>query len=323
MDRRQLGRTGIEVSPIGLGCMQLSGSGLVAGFYPRIDQPAATSIIGAALAGGIDWFDTAELYGNGGSERALTTALAEHGIEPGGVTIATKWLPLLRTAAGIPRTVGARLDALQGFPIDLHQIHMPSGSLSPLSAQVRRMADLKGDGRIRAVGVSNFSARQMTAAHDVLRSRGMVLASNQVQVNLLHRRIERDGTLEAARRLGVTLIAFSPLRSGLLTGKFHADPGLLAAIPQPRRTMGGFTPKTLARTAPLIDELRAIGDAHGATPAQVALNWLITFYGDTVVAIPGASKPRQATESAGAMGFTLTDRERDRLDELSRACAPG
>ncbi|MFC3997488.1 aldo/keto reductase [Nocardiopsis sediminis] len=320
MDRRQLGRTGIEVSPIGLGCMQLSGGGLTAGFYPHIDQPTATSIVGAALDGGVDWFDTAELYGSGGSERALTTALAQRGIEPGGVTIATKWLPLLRTAASITHTVGARLEALQGFPIDLHQIHMPFGNLSSIPAQVRRMADLKESGRIRAVGVSNFSARQMTAAHNLLRSRGIELASNQVQVSLLKRDIERDGTLEAARRLGITLIAYSPLHSGLLTGKFHADPGLVAAVPRTRRAIGGFSPKALARTAPLIDELRAIGDAHGATPAQVALNWLVGFYGDTVIVIPGASRPHQAAESAGAMDLTLTARERDRLDELSRAC---
>jgi len=134
---------------------------------------------------------------------------------------------------------------------------------------------------------------------------------------LLHRGIERNGVLATARRLGVTLIAYSPLRSGLLTGRFHDDPALAAKLPFFRRTLGGVNVRTVERTRPLINELRAIGQAYGVSAAQVALNWLVTHYGDTVVAIPGASKPTQSKESADVLGFELTERERTRLADLS------
>jgi aryl-alcohol dehydrogenase-like predicted oxidoreductase len=320
VDKRRLGNTDIEITPIGLGCMQFSGSGLVENFYPAIDQRVAAEVVGAALDGGVNWFDTAEGYGRGQSERALTTALRDRGVAPGEVVIATKWAPMLRTASNIGRTVERRLGSLQGYPIDLHQIHMPYGSFSPISAQLRQMGRLRDNGRIRAVGVSNFSASQLTRAAEQLQALGVTLASNQVQISLLHRDIEDNGVLDAARRLGVTLIAYSPLRIGLLTGKFHDNPDLAKTLPRGRRLFVGYHQRALTRTAPLIDELRAIGTARGVSPAQVALSWLITFYGDTVIAIPGASKPHQAKESAAAMDLRLTGTELTRLDEVSRRC---
>lgn len=316
--KRQLGRTSIEITPIGLGCMQFAGRGVVARqFYPPKDQSVVRDTIRAALDGGVTWFDTAEMYGRGASEQALTSALHELDVPPGSVRIATKWAPLLRRASSIVRTVDTRLAALQGYPIDLHQIHMPYGGLSPLRAQIEAMATLRGEGRIAAVGVSNFSAKQMELAARVLRAHGIELASNQVQISLLQRSIEHDGVLDAARRLGVTLIAYSPLRSGVLTGRFHADAAQARALPRGRRMLGGYSSSALRKSAPVIDELRAIATAYGVTPAQVALSWLITYYRDTVVAIPGASKPHQAAESAAAMNVTLTRKELDRLAELS------
>ncbi len=124
------------------------------------------------------------------------------------------------------------------------------------------------------------------------------------------------GVLETARRLNVTLIAYSPLASGLLTGAFHDDPARVAALPGMRRCLLRIDDRRLARTARIVDELRAIGRAHGATAAQVALSWLITAYGDTVVAIPGASNPRQAEQNAAAMGLRLSSTEVARLSDL-------
>lgn len=322
MDRRRLGGTPIEVTPIGLGCMQW-GAGMTSLLYPAVPQRDVTAIVRAALDGGIGWFDTAEMYGGGNSERMLTTALTELAVAPGEVAIATKWNPLWRTASSIRRTIDARLAALQGYPIDLHQIHMPYGNVSSLTRQVREMAELYRAHRVAAIGVCNFSARQMELAHDVLGSYGMALAANQVQINLLHRAIEHNGVLETARRLGVTLIAYSPLRSGLLTGRLHDDPAALRGMHRLRRTFGNFTPRTIERTAPLIDEMRRIGAAHGASVAQIALAWLVTFYGDTVVAIPGASRPEQARQAAQSMGVRLSQPELARLDELSRAGLTG
>ncbi len=323
MNTRRLGTTDIEITPIGLGCMQFSGRGLIQGFHPPLDQGTVTSVVRTALDGGISWFDTAEMYGRGTSERALTTALRESGVEPGSVAVATKWVPTARTAASILRTIDTRLAALQGYPIDLHQIHLPHGGLSPLSDQVEAMARLCKARRVASVGVSNFSARQMEQANQVLRRHGLTLAANQVQISMLNRDIETNGVLETARRLGVTLIAYSPLASGLLTGKLHDDPTRLRSMPLPRRLLSGMNATALARTTPLIEELRAIGQAHGATPGQIALAWLTTFYGDTVVAIPGASKPHQARESAEVLDLGLTESEVTRLDELSRPRASG
>ena len=179
------------------------------------------------------------------------------------------------------------------------------------------MAKLAAAGKIRAVGVSNFTARQMETAHAALAEHGIPLATNQVQINLLHRGIERNGVLETARRLGVTLIAYSPLASGMLTGKFHDDRSLVTNMPRARRLINGLTDKRLDRTAPLIDLLREIAAAHQASISQVAVAWLITHYGDTVVAIPGASKPHHAEEAAAAMQVKLSPEESARLAELS------
>ncbi|WP_049558492.1 aldo/keto reductase [Nonomuraea sp. SBT364] len=321
METRRLGLTDIELTPIGLGCMQFTGGRSVAKYIVRdIGQDTVTTVVSTALDGGINWFDTAEMYGRGRSEQMLATALRGCGIAPGEVTVATKWPPLGRTAGDIGRSIGSRLRHLGGHPIGLYQIHMASGSLSSIPAQLRAMAKLHRDGKIRNVGVSNFSARQLELAHRVLADEGVTLAANQVRINLLHRHVERDGVLDTARRLGVTLIAYSPLEGGILTGRFHDDPTRARDLPPMRRVFGHgwLTAKGLARTAPLLAAMREMGRAHGVSRAQVALNWLITHYGDTVVAIPGASKPAQAAEAAGAMAFELDKADRDRLDELSR-----
>lgn len=177
------------------------------------------------------------------------------------------------------------------------------------------MADLVEQGKISAVGVSNFSARSMRRAHAALARRGLPLASNQVKYSLLDRRIERNGVLDAARELGMTIIAYSPLEMGLLSGKFHRDAELLKSRPIGRRFA---LRRKIERSRPLVAALEEIADRRGVTPAQVALNWIINAHEDTVVAIPGASRPPHAQESAGAMAFILTQEEISRLDELTR-----
>lgn len=313
-DRRTLGRTDIAVTPIGLGVMQFAGgSGVFRAMFPPIEQTAMTDIVRAALEGGIGWFDTAEMYGGGRSERGLAAALDALDVRPGRVTIATKWLPFLRSARNIGATIGARQAALDPYTIDLHQIHQPWSFSSP-EAEMDAMADLVEAGVIRAVGVSNFDEQRMRRAHAALARRGLPLASNQVHVSLLHRDIESNGVLAAARELGVTIIAYSPLDSGLLTGKFHFEPERLKATPVGRR-MG--LRRKLDRSRPLIDAMESIAEAYDATLAQVALAWLLDRYGETVVAIPGASRPKHAAEAAGALDLTLTEREIERLDEVS------
>lgn len=317
MTTRQLGRTDIYVSPIGLGTAQFAGKSWISALSPPVPQENIDTIVETALDGGINWFDTSEWYGGGTSERALARGLSHAGIKPGDVTVATKWLPLGRTAGNIERTIGNRTDALDPFPIDLHQIHLNRGSFSSVRAQMRAMARLVEAGKVRAVGVSNFTTRQMELAHDELAKYGIPLASNEVQINLLHRKIETNGMLDAARRLGVTLLAYSAQRQGILTGKYHADRSLIQAVHPLRRKVMGLTPQALDRQAPLIDAMRDIAANHQATVGQVALAWLIGYYGDTVIPIAGASKPRHAEEAAGALKVQLSADELERLSDLS------
>jgi aryl-alcohol dehydrogenase-like predicted oxidoreductase len=126
MDARRMGMTDVKVSPIGLGCWQFSqGKGMTGRMWTALDQGTMDAVVDAALKGGVTWFDTAQAYGNGASEHALSAALQHRGIEPGSVVVATKWLPILKTAGNIPRTIGTRIECLQPYPIDLHQIHIP------------------------------------------------------------------------------------------------------------------------------------------------------------------------------------------------------
>ncbi|MGE5374326.1 MAG: aldo/keto reductase [Bacteroidota bacterium] len=315
IEKRRLGKTNIEITPIGLGMMEFSGGGGLMGFaFPLIDQELKNATVKAGLDGGVNWFDTAELYGSGVSEKSLSTALKAAGIKDDEVVIATKWWPLFRTARNIPKTIGDRLRFLDGYSIGLYQIHQPFSFSSP-EAEMNAMAELVKAGKIRSVGVSNFNADQMRRAHRQLEKHGLPLASNQVEYSLLNRSIEKNGTLEAARELGITIIAYTPLASGLLTGKYHKNPELLEKKSFFWRSR---LKRGLEKSRTLVAALEEIGNRYQATAAQVALNWIINSQGDTVVTIPGVTKVSQAVESAGAMKFHLTVDEISRLDEISR-----
>ncbi len=318
--RYLLGQTEIALSPIGLGCWQFSkGKGIAGGYWPSLSDEETTAIVRAAHGGGINWFDTAEAYGNGESERSLSRSLLEIEIDPRSVVIATEWMPILRTAASVTKTIDDRLASLEPYPIDLHQIHNP-GSISSIPAQIRKMAELLERGLIRAIGVSNFSARQFKKAQTTANESGMSIASNQMPYSLLDRKIEENGVLEAAKGAGATIIAYSPLAQGLLTGKFHQDPDLIKGRPGPRRFLKRFRRSTLEKTRPLTDLLKRIAEEKGqeVTASQVALAWTVQFHGDTVVAIPGASRAEQAQHNAAALQVSLSDDELSHIDRTSK-----
>ena len=313
---RTLGQTDIKITPIGLGMMEFAGGGGLMGFaFPTISQEEKNATVKAALDGGINWFDTAELYGSGVSEASLAAALKAAGKKDEDVVVATKWWPLFRTARDIPVSIQDRLRFLDGYSIGLYMVHQPYGFSTP-EGEMDAMADLVAAGKIRSVGVSNFTAERMRRAHAQLKKRGLKLAANQMHFSLLKRSIEKDGVLEAAKELGVTIIAYTPLASGMLSGKYHKDPSLLQ---QKNAFFRRRLQRNLEKTRPLVQKLEAIGERYNATPAQVALNWVIHIHGETVVTIPGATKVHQAEQSAGAMHFTLTPDELGELDELSRA----
>ena len=307
-----LGKTDIRIPPIGLGTWQWGDRAMWSYGTTHTDRDIHEAFR-KSIEGGIDFFDTAELYGKGRSEVLLGECLRE--MAPAGsgvpVVVATKFAPLpfrLRKGAlvGALRRSLARLGLAR---VDLYQVHFPF-SLVPVAVWADALADAVEAGLTRSVGVSNYSAAQMRQAHAVLSRRGIPLASNQVEYHLLHRKVERNGVLQSCRELGVTLIAYSPLAKGLLTGKYTPEkrpPGLRKYIARRGK---------LSSIQPLLGLMREVGQAHeGKSPAQVALNWLIC---KGTVPIPGAKNGRQAEENAAATGWRLDAAEIAALDEMSR-----
>jgi aryl-alcohol dehydrogenase-like predicted oxidoreductase len=179
---------------------------------------------------------------------------------------------------------------------------------------MERVSDAVEAGKIKAVGVSNYSAEQMRTAHAALARRGIPLASNQVQYSLVYRRPEVDGTLDACRELGITLMAYSPLGMGALTGKYSAQHRAGGFF---RRILPNFGRKAMEQLLPVLQLLREIGERHHKTPSQVAIRWLIE--NPIVLPIPGAKNGRQAAENAGALSFSLTPEEVETLSKATMA----
>ena len=311
---RSLGKTSIRITSIGQGTIQFSGGSLIGNLmFPPISEHESNGIVKTAFDNGINWFDTAEAYGFGRSERKLSLGLQAATIKDDEVVIATKWMPIMRWARSITKTIDSRLEHLHPYTIDLHQIHMPY-SLSSLKSQLNAMADLVEKGKIRAIGISNFSEKQMRNAHAILEQRGLPLAANQVSYSLINRKIERNGVLDAAKELGITIIAWGPLSRGVLTGKYHHNPDSLKQVSLGRRISIRRKIKT---SQALVDELMSIAHNHEATISQIALNWLVTYHGETVVAIPGASNSSQAEQNGQAMSLKLSQNELSAIADLS------
>jgi aryl-alcohol dehydrogenase-like predicted oxidoreductase len=313
---RPLGRTGIRVTAIGLGCWQFSKQqNMAAKFWPFLEDDVINKVVSLSLEGGINWFDTAELYGNGASEMALSKALQKAGKKPGEVLIATKWWPLFRFASNITRSIDERIRALDPYPIDLYQVHQPYG-FSGAGREMAAMAGLFNQKLIRCIGVSNFSAQQMRNAWETLDKKGIPLATNQVLYNLLNRKIELNGVLDMARKLGITIIAYSPLAQGLVTGKFHDNRELIKNIGF-RKYNSLFRSEGLRKSLPVVRLVQELALKYQVTPAQVALNWLVQFQGETVVVIPGATREMHIKENTGSLSFRLSDEDMARLDRES------
>jgi len=262
----------------------------------------------ASIAAGSNLFDTAAFYSGGASERRMGELT--HGKD---VLIASKFPGGFSfKAEDLPKELEASLARLERDSIDLYQHHFPNQRVS-IPKLMELLADAVEAGKVKAVGVSNYSAEQMREAHAALAKRGIPLASNQVEYSLLHRQPETNGVLDACRELGITLIAYSPLAGGALTGKYSATQkagGL-------RRFLPNFSKKGMDTIQPVMALLRQIGERYSKTPSQVALRWLIE--NPVVLPIPGAKNGRQATENAGALSFSLTPEEVEALSQATMA----
>lgn len=302
-----LGHNGPAVSVLGIGTWAW-GDRMLWGYGRGYGDADLRAAFEASLRAGITFFDTAEVYGMGRSERLLGEFIRS---TQANVAVTTKFFPF-------PWRLGRRavVQALRrslrrlGLPqVDLYLIHWPT-PLVPVEVLAQGLGDALEAGLTKAVGVSNFSVQQMRRAQAVLAARGMTLAANQVEYSLLARRPERNGLFDLCRELGATLIAYSPLGMGLLSGKYTPD------NPPPGVRGRRYSRDLLARIQPLIALLREIGAAHGGkTPAQVALNWVIA---KGALPIPGAKNARQAEENAGAIGWTLESSEVAALDAASQ-----
>jgi aryl-alcohol dehydrogenase-like predicted oxidoreductase len=308
-----LGRTDLRVPRLGIGAMTWgSPSGLARwtpaqlAYGPSHGMEEEQRALEVSMAAGVNLIDTAEMYSSGASERRVGELTRGKD-----VLIATKFPPgPFSNTDSYPKALEDSLARLGRKSIDLYQVHFSSQRLS-IPRLMNLMADAVEAGKVRAVGVSNYSADEMRLAHAELARRGIPLASNQVQYSLLHRTPEVDGVLAACRELGVTLIAYSPLAMGALTGKYSTTVRASGL----RRFMGSFRGKGIQAVQPVVDLLRQIGSRYVRTPSQVALRWLIEL--EDVIPIPGAKNSKQAAENVGALSFSLTPSEIEALNQAT------
>ncbi len=309
-DERRLGRTNMQVSSVGLGCMGLSE------FYGTpVSEEEGVHLLHEAVDRGVTHFDTAEMYGIGRNESLVGKALSDR---RDGLVIATKFGPLRSpdgTGLGVDgseknvrRASEGSLQRLGMDHVDLYYLHRLDPN-TPIEETVGAMARLVEEGKVRALGLSEVSASTLRRAHAV-----HPITALQTEYSLFSREIE-DEILPTCVELGVTLVAYSPLGRGLLTGAFPreklGDAADFRATAQPR-----FQGENFDWNLALVDAVQEVAARHDATPAQVALAWVLG-QGEHVVTIPGTSKLRNLEANLAATSLVLTDEDLTLLDPLA------
>ena len=311
MEQRDLGKSGLRVSALGLGCMGMSE------FYGPSDDAQSLATLGRALELGVTFLDTADTYGHGHNEQLVGRFLAGRSAK---VVLATKF-GIVRTPGKYERRIDnspayvkaaceASLRRLGVEVIDLYYAHRVDPAV-PIEDTVGAMADLVRAGKVRALGLSEVSAPTLRRAHAV-----HPIAAVQSEYSLWTRDPEAS-VLPACRELGVTFVAYSPLGRGMLAGAIDKKTELAAN--DFRRLSPRFQGDNLERNLRLVGAVRALAAAKGATPAQVALAWLLQ-QGKDIVPIPGTRRIRTLEENVAAASLKLSAEELSRLD---RAMPPG
>jgi len=309
MDKVAIGRTDLRTLPLGIGTWAW-GDQLFWTYGKDYGASEVKSAFQKAIDLGITLFDTAEVYGLGESERIVGEMVRQNG--RASTVIATKYMPLpwRVSAKQVATALENSLERLQIKCVDLYQIHQPVSFLMRQSQLLDVLADAVQAGKVKAIGVSNYSAQQMRSAHEYLKKKGILLAVNQVQYSLLARQIESNGVLQTAKELGITILAYSPLAQGLLTGKYTA----LKPPNGGRQLDPKFGSNGIAKIEPLMKTLKELAEIYDKTLAQIALNWLI---GRKVIPIPGAKTPQQVEDNFGALGWELRPEDAAQLSRVS------
>ncbi|BAZ67932.1 MAG: aldo/keto reductase [Pelatocladus maniniholoensis HA4357-MV3] len=312
MESITLGQNGPIVTPLCIGTWAW-GDRLFWNYGKEYGLEELQAAFNASLEAGITFFDTAEVYGFGVSEELIAQFMQKKDQK---VQIATKYgpFPWRITGQSVADALTESLKRLQVQKVALYQVHWPFAFLMSQETLMNALADEVERGRIAAVGVSNYSASQMREAHQILARRGVPLAVNQVRYSLLTRQIESNGIFNIARELGVTILAYSPLAQGLLTGKYSV---IGSTTPSGARKLDSrFSKEGLQKIEPVISLLCQFGEKYNRTPAQVSLNWLIAQ--GNVIPIAGAKTAQHVRDNAGALGWRLSDDEITQLEEISR-----
>jgi len=296
-----------RISRIGLGAWQFGSAEW--GYGRDYAEQGAHAIVRRALDLGVTLFDTAEIYGFGRSERILGAAIGE---DRDSVFLATKLFPLLPVAPVVEQRAVASANRLGTRRLDLYQVHQPNPVVRD-GTIMRGMRALQRVGLVGEVGVSNYSLDRWRAAEQALGSR---VLSNQVRFSLVDRSPEQY-LLPFAESTGHLVIAYSPLAQGLLSGQYDRDHRPANRV---RASSPLFLPENLDRAGDLIATLREVADAHAATPAQIALAWVIRH--PAVVAIPGASSVGQLESNVAAADIDLTEDEYQALHAAAARFRP-
>ena len=321
MQMRKLGNTEFQISPIGLGAWAMGGGGWTFGWGPQDDNESIAAIH-RALELGINWIDTAAVYGLGRSEQVVARALAE---------VSSSDRPLVFTKcslvwdergnishnlepASLRNEVESSLKRLRIETIDLYQIHWPNftGGESPsggIEAAWETLTEMRQTGKVRYIGVSNFNTRELERVGQIA-----PVSSHQPPYSMLRRGVE-DEILPYCGAHNIGVIVYSPMQSGLLSGTMTRD--RIAALPKDdwRLTKAPeFQEPRLSRNLRLVEQLRTIGKRHGRSPGEVAIAWTLRRP-EVTAAIVGARRPGQVEGFIGAAEFRLSKEE---LDEIQR-----
>lgn len=306
MEYIKLGKTDVRASRIGLGVWQFD-----EGAWGPMDYGRAKAIVAKAHELGVNFFDTAAVYGRGRSEELLGRAVRELGIREH-VYAATKIPGDWHRRGDVFKAVENQRRRLGVDAIDLIQLHWPACWHNvPICETMKALEELVEKGVVRYIGVSNYPTQLLEAARACLSKADV--ATSQNRYNLLEREADKE-LLPYLRRSGIALIAWSPLAKGAVTGKYTPDNP--PAFNDVRRNDPLFTPENLRAAAPLVEEVKRLAAKYGKTPAQIALNWMIRD--PAVYPIPGAKSPEQVAENAGAVGWRMSEEDWGRLDEISR-----